>query len=98
MLVGTIEDADHDKNRSARSTNETTTPRMRIRADSSTLERTTTMATTATFSKGSGVLSVIDDSIGNTIVTSRDAAGNILVNGGAVAVLGDRPTVANTGI
>jgi Ca2+-binding RTX toxin-like protein len=56
------------------------------------------MATTATFSQGSGVLSVIDDAIGNTIVTSRDAAGNILVNGGAVAIAGDRSTVANTGI
>src|SRR5258707_374932 len=57
-----------------------------------------TMATKATFSQGAGVLSVFDDNIGNTIVTSRDAAGNILVNGGAVAIAGDRPTVANTGI
>src|ERR1700730_9230259 len=57
-----------------------------------------TMATQATFSQGAGVLSVIDDNIGNTIVTSRDAAGNILVNGGAVAITGDHPTVANTGI
>src|SRR6476619_1520530 len=56
------------------------------------------MATTATFSRSSGVLSVIDDAIGNTIVTSRNAAGNILVNGGAVPVTGDAPTVANTGI
>ncbi len=56
------------------------------------------MATQATFSQGTGVLSVIDDGIGNTIVTSRDAAGNILVNGGAVPVEGDRPTVANTGL
>jgi Ca2+-binding RTX toxin-like protein len=56
------------------------------------------MATTATFSQGAGVLSVFDDNIGHTIVTSRDAAGNILVNGGAVAVAGGRPTVANTGI
>src|SRR3979411_2565580 len=57
-----------------------------------------TMATKATFSQGAGVLSVFDDNIGHTIVTSRDAAGNILVNGGAVAVAGGRPTVANTGI
>jgi Ca2+-binding RTX toxin-like protein len=56
------------------------------------------MATKATFSQGAGVLSVFDDNIGHTIVTSRDAAGNILVNGGAVAVAGGRPTVANTGI
>ena len=32
----------------------------------------------------------------NNIVTSRDAAGNILVNGGAVAIMGGTPTVANT--
>src|SRR5260370_33622969 len=57
-----------------------------------------TMATKATFSKGAGVLWVFDDNIGHTIVTSRDAAGNILVNGGTVAVAGGRPTVANTGI
>src|SRR4030088_2692617 len=57
-----------------------------------------TMATKATFSQGAGVLSVFDDNIGHTIVTSRNAAGNILVNGGAVAVAGGRPTVANTGI
>ncbi|MEH2568648.1 beta strand repeat-containing protein [Bradyrhizobium sp. AZCC 2289] len=55
------------------------------------------MATKATFSQGAGVLSVFDDNGGNTIVTSRDAAGNILVNGGAVAIA-VRPTVANTGI
>ena len=43
------------------------------------------MATTATFIPGAGLLSVIGDSLDNTIVTSRDAAGNLLVNGGAVA-------------
>ena len=32
----------------------------------------------------------------NTITVSRDAAGTILVNGGAVAVQGGTPTVANT--
>jgi hypothetical protein len=54
------------------------------------------MATTGSFSRGSGVLSVFGDAIDNTIVASRDAAGNILINGGAVAIAGDRPTVANT--
>jgi Ca2+-binding RTX toxin-like protein len=54
------------------------------------------MATTALFSQGSGVLSVFGDAIDNTIVASRDAAGNILINGGAVTIIGDRPTVANT--
>ena len=51
-------------------------------------------ATTATFS--SGVLTVNGDSLDNTIVISRDAAGSILVNGGAVPVVGGTPTVANT--
>ena len=46
------------------------------------------MAIKATFSQGAGVLSVFGDSLDNTIVTSRDAAGNMLVNGGAVAVTG----------
>jgi Ca2+-binding RTX toxin-like protein len=55
------------------------------------------MAITASFSPGSRVLTVIDDSQGNTIVASRDVAGNILVNGGAVAVIGGQPTVADTG-
>lgn len=51
-------------------------------------------AVTATFS--SGVLSVFGDSLNNSIILSRDAAGNILVNGGAVAVVGGSATVANT--
>ena len=54
------------------------------------------MATRATFIPGAGLLSVIGDSLDNSIVTSRDAAGNLLVNGGAVAVIGGQPTVANT--
>src|SRR5215203_1083605 len=51
-------------------------------------------ATTATFSAGQ--LSVSGDAANNTIAISRDAAGKILVNGGAVAVTGGTPTVANT--
>ncbi|MEA2143138.1 MAG: hypothetical protein QOI64_1568, partial [Solirubrobacteraceae bacterium] len=51
-------------------------------------------ATTATSS--AGVLSVTGDGADNSIVVSRDAAGNILVNGGAIAVTGGTPTVANT--
>src|SRR5919198_680954 len=51
-------------------------------------------ATTATFSNG--VLTVFGDSADNSIVISRDAAGKILVNGGAIAVVGGTPTVANT--
>ena len=43
-----------------------------------------------------GILSVFGDHLDNTIVVSRDVAGNILVNGGAVSVRGGTPTVANT--
>jgi Ca2+-binding RTX toxin-like protein len=53
-------------------------------------------ATTATFSNG--VLTVFGDSADNSIVISRDAAGRILVNGGAVAATGGTPTVANTAL
>src|SRR5213078_2451791 len=51
---------------------------------------------TAVFS--GGVLSVIGDAQNNAITLSRDAAGKILVNGGAVAVAGGTPTVANTSL
>ena len=54
------------------------------------------MAIKASFSPGAGLLSVFGDSLDNTITVSRDAAGRILVNGGAVPVLGGTPTVANT--
>jgi Ca2+-binding RTX toxin-like protein len=51
-------------------------------------------ASTATFN--SGVLTVLGDNLNNSIVVSRDAAGTILVNGGAIPVAGGTPTVANT--
>jgi Ca2+-binding RTX toxin-like protein len=57
---------------------------------------TASAAVTSTFS--SGVLTVNGDSLDNTITISRDAAGKILVNGGAVAVMGGTPTVANTSL
>jgi Ca2+-binding RTX toxin-like protein len=53
-------------------------------------------AATATF--GSGVLSVSGDAADDSIVISRDAVGRILVNDGAVAVIGGTPTVANTSL
>jgi Ca2+-binding RTX toxin-like protein len=62
------------------------------------VERRTLFAVTATFLPGSGTLSVLGDSLDNTITISRNAAGNILVNGGAVAVQGGSPTVANTAV
>lgn len=53
-------------------------------------------AVTATFSATGALLRVVGDELDNAIVVSRDAAGTILVNGGAVAIQGDAPvTVAN---
>jgi Ca2+-binding RTX toxin-like protein len=55
-------------------------------------------ATTASFSPGNGMLSVFGDSLDNTIQISRDASGRILVNNGAVPIVGGTPTVANTAL
>jgi Ca2+-binding RTX toxin-like protein len=54
------------------------------------------MAVTASFLSAARILSVFGDSLDNNINISRNAAGQILVNGGAVAVQGGTPTVANT--
>ena len=51
-------------------------------------------ATSATFA--SGVLTVTGDGANNVIVVSRNAAGQILINSGAITVTGGTPTVANT--
>ena len=53
-------------------------------------------AGTVTASFANGVLTVTGDAQANTIVISRNAAGRIWVNGGAVPVTGGTPTVANT--
>jgi Ca2+-binding RTX toxin-like protein len=53
-------------------------------------------AVNASFS--AGTLSVTGDSLDNNLTISRNAAGQILVNGGAVSVVGGTPTVANTSI
>ena len=53
-------------------------------------------AVTATFANG--VLTVFGDNLDNTIEISRNAAGGILVNGGAITVRGLTPTVANTSL
>ena len=42
------------------------------------------MAVTSTFT--AGILTTLGDNLGNNITLSRDAAGKILVNGGAVNV------------
>ena len=62
------------------------------------LEDRRMMAVSATFTPASGVLNVFGDSGDNTIVVSRNAAGAILVNDGAVNVAGGTPTVANTAL
>src|SRR5215216_937201 len=56
------------------------------------------MAVTSTFTPSAGILSTLGDSLDNNITVSRDAAGKLLVNGGAVKVLGGTPTVANTSL
>src|SRR5687768_11477366 len=61
------------------------------------LERRAYFAVTASFLPG-GTLSVFGDALDNNITVSRDAAGKLLVNGGAVAVSGGTPTVANTSL
>ncbi len=53
-------------------------------------------AVTATFN--AGVLTVFGDANNNAITISRNAAGQILVNGGAVPVSGGTPNVANTSL
>ena len=54
------------------------------------------MAITSIFSKN--ILTEFGDATDNSIITSRDAAGNILVNGGAVPITGGNATVANTAL
>src|SRR4051794_34287997 len=55
-------------------------------------------AVKASFAPGTGLLSVFGDAANNNIVLSRDAAGRILVNGGAVTIQGGTATVANTAL
>ena len=52
------------------------------------------MAIKATFTPGAGLLSVTGDNAKNKITVSRDAAGNLLVDGGAVPIVGGQATVA----
>ena len=56
------------------------------------------MAVTASFIASAGTLSTFGDNLDNSVTLNRNAAGTILVNGGAVAVTGGTPTVANTAL
>jgi hypothetical protein len=61
------------------------------------LDRRVLPAVTAAVSAAGAVLRVLGDAQDNTIVVSRDAAGSILVNNGAVVIQGDPgATVVNT--
>ena len=55
-------------------------------------------AVTAFFTAQTGTLTVLGDALDNTITVSRNAAGTLLVNGGAVAIQGGTATVANTSL
>jgi hypothetical protein len=56
------------------------------------------MATTATFSAGSGLLTEFGDAANNSLITSRDSTGRILGNNGAVPIVGGTATIANTSL
>src|SRR5688572_11187733 len=82
----------------SRTETRTPTPAARFTPALSPLEAREVPAVTASFSAVSGTLTVFGDNLDNTITVSRDAAGKLLVNGGAVAVTGGTPTVANTAL
>jgi Ca2+-binding RTX toxin-like protein len=68
----------------------------RLALDFDALDQRIQPSVTAIFSPRAHLLSVFGDAGDNSITVSRDAAGSILVNGGAVRVMGGTPTVANT--
>src|SRR6478735_463425 len=54
------------------------------------------MPLTASYSAATRKLNVLGDALANSIILSRNAAGTISVNGGAVPIAGGPATVANT--
>jgi Ca2+-binding RTX toxin-like protein len=56
------------------------------------------MSVKATFSPSAKLLSVSGDKFKNGMTISRNAAGDILVDGGAVPIDGGQPTVSNTNL
>ena len=73
-------------------------PIRRVRPDFDTLDARLAPAVTAVFSPGAHVLTVFGDGQSNNIAVSRNAAGALLVNGGAVPIRGGTATVANTAL
>lgn len=69
-------------------------PAVRRTAVFEQLDSRITPAVNAFFS--AGILSINGDNANNTIDVSRDAAGKLLINGGAIAIKGGTATVANT--
>lgn len=62
------------------------------------LDSRVVLSVSAVFDPSTGVLMVRGDDLDNQISVSRDAAGMLLVNGGAVSVSGGTPSVANTAL
>jgi Ca2+-binding RTX toxin-like protein len=62
------------------------------------LEPRLLLSVSAVFVPQVGLLTALGDGQDDTIEISRDAAGNILVNDGAVTIAGGTPTVANTSL
>jgi Ca2+-binding RTX toxin-like protein len=56
------------------------------------------LSVSAVFSPVTDVLMVLGDNQNNTIVIGRDEGGNILINDGAVPIIGGTPTVENTSL
>jgi Ca2+-binding RTX toxin-like protein len=56
------------------------------------------MSIKASFSPSTRLLSVVGDDLNDSITVSRDAAGQILINGGTVSITGGPATVANTAL
>jgi Ca2+-binding RTX toxin-like protein len=62
------------------------------------LEVRALLSASAVFAANTGVLTVTGDAQNNALTVSRDAAGDILINGGAVAIKGGTPTVAKVSL
>jgi Ca2+-binding RTX toxin-like protein len=56
------------------------------------------MAIRSIFNPRAGALTTFGDNLDNEIFINRNAAGQILINGGAVPITGGTPTVANTAL